>query len=429
MKLYVVASVVTVAFLSDALAACAQRGEWTSSIREVQSAYQTLAERGVRPALIYDAEVFADVAGGARRGATYLDNLSLQLTFDTRRLVGWPGATVFLYGLGIHGGRPSQFAGDAQGVSSIEAPRGWTLEEAWLEQKLFGDRLSVLVGRFDLNTELYRVHTADLFLNSSFGIGPEFSQSGQGGPSVFPSTSVGGRFEVKPVEGVVLRSAVLDGVPVERHDAWDIFARGDGLLIVGEAAFLYRPAPDALALPHGLRLGRAAHLPLSEVKLAVGVWHYTARLSDLSKTRGDGTPVTHDGSTGGYVIGDATVYEDDVGRRLSVFGQVGLGDARVNRFGLYTGGGVSLAGAIPGRDRDQLGFGVAAAHNGGHFIDQQRKARARVDRVETTLELTYLASIASWVTVHPDLQYVLKPNTSPRTPNALIGLIRIELTF
>ena len=134
--------VLSVALLSDATGACGQGVGWES--------YQTLAERGVRPALIYDAEGFADMAGGARRGATYLDNLNLQLTFDMGRLVGWPGATVFLYGLGIHGGHPSQFAGDAQGVSSIEAPLKWTLEEAWLEQNLFGNRFSALVGRYDL---------------------------------------------------------------------------------------------------------------------------------------------------------------------------------------------------------------------------------------------------------------------------------------
>jgi len=121
MKLYVLtATVAVVAWLSDATGAHGQGVGWESSIREVKSTYQSLAERGVRPALLYDAEGFADMAGGARRGATYLDNLNLQLTFDLRRLVGWPGATVFLYGLGIHGGRPSQFAGDAQGVSSIQ---------------------------------------------------------------------------------------------------------------------------------------------------------------------------------------------------------------------------------------------------------------------------------------------------------------------
>ena len=415
--------VLSVALLSAATGACGQGVGWES--------YQTLAERGVRPALIYDAEGFADMAGGARRGATYLDNLNLQLTFDLRRLAGWPGATVFLHGLGIHGGQPSQFAGDAQGVSSIEAPRKWTLEEAWLEQNLFDNRFSALVGRYDLNTEFYRVHTADLFLNASFGMGPEFSQSGKGGPSVFPNTSVGGRFEVKPIEGVVLRSAVLDGVPVERRTGWDVFAKGDGLLIVGEAAFLYRPPPDGQprGLPHRFRLGREAQLPPYDAKLAIGVWHYTTSFQDLSKTRGDGTPVTHDGSTGAYVIGDATVYKDDVGRQLRVFGQVGLGDPRVNRFGLYTGGGVSLTGAIPGREKDQIGFGVAAAHNGSHFTDQQRQAGQRVDRVETTLELTYLAPITSWLTIQPDVQYVFNPNTDPRVPNALVGLIRVELAF
>ena len=151
MKLYVLAATVAViALLSDATGARGQGAGWESSIREVQPAHQTLAERGVRPALVYDAEGFVDMAGGARRGATYLDNLSLQLTLDMRRLASWPGATVFLYGLGIHGGQPSQFAGDAQGVSSIEAPRKWTLEEAWLEQNLFGNRFSALVGRYDL---------------------------------------------------------------------------------------------------------------------------------------------------------------------------------------------------------------------------------------------------------------------------------------
>lgn len=431
MKLCVLtATIAVVAWLSDATGARGQGVGWESSIREVQSTYQTLAERGVRPALIYDAESFANMAGGARRGATYLDNLNLQLTLDMRRLVGWPGATVFLYGLGIHGGQPSQFAGDAQGVSSIEAPRKWTLEEAWLEQNLFGNRFSALVGRYDLNSEFYRAHTADLFLNASFGMGPEFSQSGKGGPSVFANTSVGGRLEVKPIEGVVLRGAVLDGVPVERGTGWDVFAKGDGLLIVGEAAFLYRPPPDGQPRPRTdrFRLGREAQLPPYDAKLAI-VWHYTASFPDLSKTRGDGTPVLHDGSTGAYVIGDAAVYKDEVGHKLRVFGQVGLGDSRVNRFGLYTGGGVSLAGAIPGRENDQIGFGVAVAHNGRHFIDQQRQAGQRIDRVETTLELTYLAPITSWLSIQPDVQYVINPNTDPRVPNAVVGLIRIELAF
>ena len=38
---------------------------------------------------------------------------------------------------------------------------------------------------YDLNSEFYRVESGGLFLNSSFGIGPEFARSGAGGPSPF----------------------------------------------------------------------------------------------------------------------------------------------------------------------------------------------------------------------------------------------------
>jgi porin len=386
--------------------------------------------KGVQPALIYEAEGFADVSGGVKRGSTYHGNLNLQLTFDLGSLAGWRDTTVFLSGMGIHGGHPSEFAGDAQGVSSIEGPRKWTLEEAWIEKNFHGNQFSALIGRYDLNSELDHVHAADLFLNSSFGIGPEFSQSGQAGPSIYPNTSVGGRFALKPVEGIVIRSAVLDGVPVERPAGRDVFAKGDGLLLVGEVAFLSRPAQKAeRSRPHRFRLGRKAQLPPYDAKLAVGVWHYTARFPDLSRTRDDGTPLMHRGSSGVYGIGDTIVYKGTDGREIRVFGQAGAGDARVNRLGGYTGGGLDLTGFIPGRQDDEIGIAVARAWNGSHYLDLQERSGQPVSRAETTVELAYLAQVTSWLHVQPDVQYVVRPNTDPQVRNALVALLRVELSF
>src|SRR3954463_12507175 len=63
----VAASLGVAALLSGAAGARGQgAGRPTSA---VQPAYQTLVEHGFRPALIYDAEGFADLSGGARRGA------------------------------------------------------------------------------------------------------------------------------------------------------------------------------------------------------------------------------------------------------------------------------------------------------------------------------------------------------------------------
>jgi porin len=366
-------------------------------------------DAAIRPALVYDGAAFADVAGGVRRGTTYLGTLRLQLTLDGLRLAGVPGMTLFVEGLNIHGGHPSRFVGDAQGVSSLEGPARWMLYEGWIQQNLFADQLSILIGRYDLNTEFYRLQSAALFLNSSFGIGPEFSQSGRSGPSIFPDTSVGTRIAWKPARGVVLRTAILDGVP------GNFFARGDGLLLVAEGAYLFRPTSRDSPRNPRFRLGRVAGLPPYAAKIALGTWHYTANR----------------GSSGAYILADQTLYADSQrpARRLTLFGQFGIGDARVNHFARYTGAGIVMSGLLKARENDELGIAIAAAHNSAHFAAQQSAAGTRVVRMESTRECTYLMPLTSRLAIQPDLQYVLHPNTDRARKNAFVAMLRFELSF
>ena len=63
-------------------------------------------------------------------------------------------------------------AGPAQGFSNIDAPSRTTLYEAWMEQRLFSDRLRVKAGKIDANSEFAAVPTAGDFLNSSMGFSP-----------------------------------------------------------------------------------------------------------------------------------------------------------------------------------------------------------------------------------------------------------------
>jgi len=157
---------------------------WLCASARAQSPDPTKAGRpmqGVNASATYDGETVSDLSGGAKRGSTYHGSLQLQAAFDFERLFGWADTTGFLYGMALHGGQPDDVTGGAQGVSSITGPRGARLDEAWLQHNFLGNRLSLLGGRYDLNGEFYRLHSAALFLNSSFGMGPEFSQSGPGG--------------------------------------------------------------------------------------------------------------------------------------------------------------------------------------------------------------------------------------------------------
>src|ERR1700730_16941901 len=95
---------------------------------------RSATSRGLELSVVYDGEGVVNTSGGGRTGTAYVGNLHLQLAVDGKRLLGWPGATLFLNGLGTHGGHPSALVGDAQGVSSLEAPAGWQLYEAWFQQ-------------------------------------------------------------------------------------------------------------------------------------------------------------------------------------------------------------------------------------------------------------------------------------------------------
>jgi porin len=382
-----------------------------------------------KPGLVYDGAAFANLGGGARHGGTYTSNLNLQLNIDGASLFGWHDTIAYLDAVWLQGGLPSSFVGDAQGVSSISAPNTVKLYEAWVQRNFLANRVSVLAGLYDLNTEFYRLQSAGLFLNSSFGIGPEFAQSGANGPSIFPDTSAGMRLAFKPVEGVVLRAALLDGVPLDRPDGTRaLFKSGDGALIVGEVAFLNRPQPSTRPASGRFRIGRQAMLGEYDAKIAMGGWYYSAKLDDLSETQSNGQTVRHRGSRGFYAIGDRLLYRN-ADRKVTGFVQAGLGDARVDRFGAYVGTGLTAVGVLEGRATDELGIALAYARNGSHYMSAQHMQGLPVTRAEKTIELTYLIQVNSWLALQPDLQYVITPDTTTTTPNAWAFQLRIEMSF
>lgn len=419
-----------------ALAAVSANGEPRSSTPEgVPDSVAAQAETGStisELSAVYDGEGLVNTTGGVRAGSVYLGNLHLQLTVHADRLLGWPGLTLFLHGLETHGGYPSRLVGDAQGVSNLEAPGGWQLYEVWLQQSLFDNRISTLVGRYDLNSEFYRLQSATLFLNGSFGVGPEFSQSGRGGPSIFPDTSVGVRLGFKPSRDVVLRAAVFDGAPVDRPDGGHrLFEKGDGLLLVGEAALLSRPLPESRPLGSRFRIGRGAGLAPYEGKLAVGGWYYTADFDDVSERQPNGRPVRHRGSAGAYLLADELLYRSAARsrRQINAFAELGFGDPRVNRFGFYAGGGVVFSGLLPTLANDELGLAIAIARNGSHFIELQRANAVPATGTETAVELTDLLQIGKHVALQTDLQYIMRPGTDSTRKDALAAALRFELSY
>jgi porin len=90
---------------------------------------------------------------------------------------------------------------------------------------------------------------------------------------------------------------------------------------------------------------------------------------------------------------------------------------------------LTAVGVFQGRPTDELGIGLAYARNGSHYMSAQRMQGLSVTNAETAIELTYLIQVNSWLALQPDLQYVIRPNTTTAIPNAWAFQIRIEMSF
>jgi porin len=99
----------------------------------------------------------------------------------------------------------------------------------------------------------------------------------------------------------------------------------------------------------------------------------------------------------------------------------------VNQIGGYAGGGLTFTAPFPSRAQDALGLAVAASRNGSHYERAQMAAGAPAAG-ETTMELTYLAQLGSWLSVQPDLQYVIHPGGTRSTRNAVVLGLRFALS-
>ncbi len=365
---------------------------------------------GVSLDVIYTGEIWQNTKGGIQKDHRYLDNLDLQLEIDTEEAFSLPGGTFFAYGLYNNGQELSaEVVGDSQVVSNIDAPHAIRLFELWYDQSFWDDRASFLFGLWDLNSEFDVNETGALFINSSHGIGAEFAQTGENGPSIFPVSSLTFRARWDVTEDITLQAAVLDAVPGDPNRFSKTIvdlSSSEGALAVFEANYVK-----------------------NGTKLAGGYWFYTADFDDLLVTDAMGMPLRHDGNDGFYLLAEQKVFskQADPDQGLSVFARYGRAEDEINQFDSYFGFGGSYTGLIPGRDEDQLGFAFAMAQNGDPFKQAQASAGSPVDDREIILELTYRAQVTPWLALQPDIQYVFNPGTDPTLSDSLVVGLRFEV--
>jgi len=366
----------------------------------------------------YTGEIFSNRIGGLEQKTDYLQNFNLTFNFDLKQMLDWDGASINVYFLGNNGGVPGDASGAAQGISNIAANNTWKLYEFWIQQNLFEDKLSLLAGLYDLNSEFDTRLSSALFINPSHGIGPDYSQSGLNGPSIFSTTSLGFRALYHLSENVYIQGAVFDGVsgdPENPYGTHISLSKEDGALIAGEFGII----------TNSDNLGKGYS------KLAFGAWYYTSEFESVFQPGELGRPDIIEGNYGLYAFVEKFLHAEsgDQEQGLAGFLRVGIADENVNQFGFYFGSGLTYKGLIKGMDNDLIGIALALAKNGSQFIKNAETVGELVDEFEINIELTYSINILPWLLIQPDFQYVINPGTISNIDNALVLGSRIAIVF
>ena len=341
------------------------------------------------PALTIDA--LQNTGGGLRTGGVAMSNLDLMA--DWKNDKGWETwGYVIVDG---HGGFSGRYTGDLQTVSNIDALPAARLFEAWARYMTVDGRGIATFGLINLNGIFDVQPVGTPFLNSSAGIGPDYSQTA---PSIFPISGLGAVGEWRITYNTTLRGGLFDGLTGDPEH---------------QTVFVAVHFRHSSGLDHVVELEHRFDLGLFKL----GQWGYT-----VSSPRWEGDrPGLRQGYYGQLVwhFLDETA---DASQGLQGWVRAGRASDDTLKIDRYLGAGLNYTGYFEGRDADQMGLAVMQAHLGQLYrplIDARRTS-------ETTVELTYKAFVNDHLILQPDAQLIRTPGGSGHLKDALAVGLRMK---
>ncbi len=407
-----------------------------------------LADHGVTFSMTYTGEFQANTRGGIKQGAVYDSLLLPQVDLDLQKLIGWQGLTARVSAVALAGpGLSEGYIGNLANVSSIEGRPAVRLYNAWLQQNLAGDAVSIRAGMMNVDAEFFVSPTASLFVNSTFGWPAILGVDLPGGGPAYPLSAPGVRVKLQPTPQFAIMTAVFSGDPTG-HDGSNspsvmqpdgtVVSFNGGVFAIAEADLALNQAKDAKGIPITLKMG--------------GWYHSSTRFFDqqfdndglsLADPASDGVPLDHAGNWGLYGIVDTMLYAAPAGdgSGLSAFARVANAPDDENLVSFYTDAGLTYKGLLRQRKDDTVGFAVAYIRisNRARSLDLDMREfgdlLTPIRNQEFVLELSYQAQISPWWTLQPDLQGILNPGGGVANadghvrPDALLVGLRTTVTF
>jgi porin len=378
------------------------------------------ADKGITFDAQYAAEVWGNATGGESSGTVYTGLMTLQTNVDLQKLVGWQGASVSTRWYWLSGHDISaEHVGNIFTVSTIAGFPTVRSNELWFQQNFLSDRISIRVGQLGADSEFDLSTYSLVFLNGTFSWSPCLSTNIPNGGPAYPMAAPGIRLALTPLNWLTYQGAVFQGnvfaQNVNRYGfRWDLNA-SDGYFSIHELISRTNQGSGASGLPGEFRIGGWFDTVPDPNANSTQPWNYGFYFVADQMLYRVPQPVSPP-AVGNNSKQTAVPSPTDKG--LGIFTHIGLAPRNSSVINFYFDGGLNYKGLIPTRDHDVLGVAFAYGHLS---TNAQGNDGSSNPGYEIVLEATYQMELTPWLSLQPDVQYVIHPSGTDIANALLLG--------
>ena len=380
-----------------------------------------LEEQGIKLTGDYVSETMRNFHGGIKKGTRYAQQIRLGARFDLSKLLGTPDAGIVQLTLNDRRGNSASedLVGNRLPAQEIYGGNYTRLSELSYERTIFTPDLDLKLGFMPMGNDFGGMSVLTNFVNAGFCAHP-LSMSGGSGWTNYPTGNWGAELKYRVNPDWLVQTAVFQVNPVTNSRSRYAFRMSTvgttGMIVPVEAVYTY----------HGALEGQ----------YKFGAYYDTSNVQKI------GQDSKAHGRHGAYVLADQTVWRNDQdgAQTVHLFGQATSTDKATSPFHHWYSVGAVLHKPFAGRDMDTVGVAYGRAVLNSRTRDLQVEAAAdlaaangidNLDAGEQLIELSYGAQVTKWLTVRPDLQYVIEPGAfyGQNRGNALLAGFQVKATF
>lgn len=374
---------------------------------------ESLAAEGISFSGSFDSYFFGNPIGGESHAFAYTQSLYFQLEADLEKIAGWKGGSLVWSWSDNAGSDLSQTLGNEFQIVGAYGPNTFYFDLLYLQQevKTGTGTLTARAGQLTALNDFLVTEMCNYYVNEAFQAdvlrGIDILATYE------PEASWGGFVKYEEpawyVQSGVFQVSERIG-DNSTHGLDYSIQPDDGLIMFLEGC--WRPQWSS---------GKGAYPAHYKVGAFLSTWNYPRYAG------GTATSIA-----GFYALAEQLAWREKERADEGLYAWSSMiysPQAQVAQIPWFVSGGLQYVGLLPGRDNDRAVFGAAY---GAFSMDQaaaQKDAGIPPQYYEIALEASYWIAVNEWMTVTPDVQFIVNPGGAYTIPDALVVGVAVGLSF